>query len=71
MNPPEAIMLALIVIGLPTIMITVMANRFFKPRNMHRAATSSSSACACSSRSSPTAGRRRPLKSRRYALRSH
>ncbi|HEY8435084.1 MAG TPA: hypothetical protein VIK68_10820 [Sphingomicrobium sp.] len=32
MNPPEAIMLALIVIGLPTIMITVMANRFFKFR---------------------------------------
>ena len=32
MNPPEAIMLAMIVIGLPTIMIMLIANRFFKFR---------------------------------------
>ena len=32
MNPPAAVMLAMIVIGLPTIMIMLIANRFFKYR---------------------------------------
>src|SRR3954447_20013324 len=32
MNPPTMVMIALIVIGLPTVMIMLIANRFFKFR---------------------------------------
>jgi hypothetical protein len=68
-------MLAMIIIGLPTLMIMLIANRFFKFREKKlevealnaaekaaqyaREATNWRSAFACSSRSSRTAERRR------------
>ena len=81
---PAKFSCALIVIGLPVILLMIIANRFFKfrekklevealpspprrPRNMRRARMSWSSACACSSRSSPTAARKPPRRSRRCA----
>ena len=71
MGPPE-VFIALIVVGLPVLLLMLIANRFFKlrrsswrskrrwrrrrRRNMRRASTSLSSACGCWSRSSPISG---------------
>ena len=81
MEGPTAVFLAMIIIGLPVLMLMLIANRYFrlrekkleveatlaakKPHNMRPVQSNWSSACGSSSKSSPTAVRKRLPRSRR------